>query len=267
MNFETEFDTQLTKSELEKLLEEAEGFRRPHAKTSYKDWHDRVVEYLTEHYTSDEISEFFVSASDLVFSTFFFGDISEEDMIVSYDHAKARKALRNIIRNTAAEAEVETFPAGARRQNTASRKIFVVHGHHEATKEAVARTLERLGLEPIILSEQPNGGKTIIEKFEVYSDVAFAVVLMTPDDKGAPVGTDFEKYRNRARQNVILELGYFISALKRDRVFVLKENSVEEPSDIFGVVYEQIDQAGHWRYALAKELRAAGFDVDLNLVG
>ena len=51
-------------------------------------------------------------------------------------------------------------------------------------KLAVARTLEKLGLDAIILHEQPNLGKTIIEKFSDHADVSFAVVLLSPDDMG-----------------------------------------------------------------------------------
>ncbi len=69
-----------------------------------------------------------------------------------------------------------------------SRRVFVVHGHDDAAKTSVALFLQRVGLDPIILHEQPSGGRTIIEKFEVYSDeIAFAVVLLTPDDIGSEV--------------------------------------------------------------------------------
>ncbi len=64
------------------------------------------------------------------------------------------------------------------------RKVFIVHGHDEAAKVSVARFLETIGFEAIVLHEQVNRGLTIIEKFEVHSDVGFAVVLLTPDDFG-----------------------------------------------------------------------------------
>ncbi len=143
-----------------------------------------------------------------------------------------------------------------------SRKVFLVHGHDEAVKFAVARFLEKLGLEPVILHEQPNKGQTVIEKFEANSDVRFAVVLLTPDDEGrATTGKDLKP---RARQNVILELGYFIGKLRRARVCALYKEGVELPSDIHGVIYVPYDGAGGWRFELAKELKAAGIDVDLN---
>jgi len=101
-----------------------------------------------------------------------------------------------------------------------SRKIFLVHGHAEGPRENVAGFLRSIGLDVIILHEQANQGLTIIEKFEKHSEVGFAVVLLTPDDFGGPAGHP-EKTRLRARQNVILELGYFIAKLERNSVCCL----------------------------------------------
>lgn len=142
--------------------------------------------------------------------------------------------------------------------------VFVVHGHHEALKQQVARTIERLaGTPPIILHEQPDGGRTIIEKFESYAgDVGFAVVLLTADDRGASTSDD--ELQPRARQNVVFELGYFIGRLGRARVTVLYENGVELPSDMSGVLYTPADEAGAWQLKLAREMKAANLPVDLN---
>ena len=141
-------------------------------------------------------------------------------------------------------------------------KVFIVHGHDNAAREAVARVVSKLGLIPIILHEQPNRGATIIEKFERHADVGFAIILLTPDDEGRAKGE--EKLSERARQNVILELGYFVGRLKRKRVMVLRKGDVEVPSDIFGMVYEPLDDAGAWRFKLGAELKAAGYSIDLN---
>ena len=146
-----------------------------------------------------------------------------------------------------------------------SDKIFIVHGHDEEMKQTVARIVEKLDLKPIILHEQPNGGKTIIEKFETHSnDVSFAIVLLSPDDKGYTVDSFPDDGKFRARQNVILELGYFIGKLGRDRVFVLHKNSsnFELPSDILGVIYTPYDS--NWKFELVKELHACGYEVDAN---
>jgi len=88
--------------------------------------------------------------------------------------------------------------------STTSKEIFIVHGRDEAAKESVSRFIERLGLRAIILHEQSNVGRTIIEKFEHHSNVGFAVVLLTPDDIGAPKDWP-EDAKPRARLNVIFE--------------------------------------------------------------
>jgi predicted nucleotide-binding protein len=62
---------------------------------------------------------------------------------------------------------------------------------------------------------------------------------------------------------VILELGYFVGALKRSRVCALKKGSIDLPSDIFGVLWKEIDPANGWMLELAKELKHAGLPVDL----
>jgi predicted nucleotide-binding protein len=141
--------------------------------------------------------------------------------------------------------------------------IFVVHGHDTATKETVARFLARLlGRQPVILHEQVNAGRTIIEKFEDHARAAAAaVVLLTGDDEGGVAGEPAR--RRRARQNVILELGYFVGKLGRERVVILYEPGVETPSDLLGVLYVELDAAGAWKMQLARELKAAGLDTDL----
>jgi predicted nucleotide-binding protein len=108
---------------------------------------------------------------------------------------------------------------------------------------------------------------TIIEKLEANStDVGFAIAILTGDDVGYPKDVP-AKLLPRARQNVILELGFFMAKISRGRVFALYEDGVELPSDFQGVVYTKLDSSGAWKYKLGKELRYAGFDIDLNKVG
>jgi predicted nucleotide-binding protein len=148
-----------------------------------------------------------------------------------------------------------------------SNRVFVVHGHNEEMKQSVARTLEKLALKPIILHEQPNQGRTIIEKFIDYSDVGFAVILLSPDDMAYPIGASNKEARTRARQNVILELGFFLGKLGRQHVVTLyqKDDKFELPSDYSGLLYIEYDAVGHWRYQLASELQASGYkDADKN---
>jgi predicted nucleotide-binding protein len=152
----------------------------------------------------------------------------------------------------------------ARSSPKVATDVFLVHGHNEAFKQQVARFLAAVTeREPVILHEQANSGRTIIEKFEDYAgSAAFAVILLTGDDDGGVRGSG--EWRPRARQNVVFELGFFIGALGRSRVAVLHEEGVEKPSDISGILYTPLDEGGAWRLDLAKELRAAGLQVDLN---
>lgn len=142
--------------------------------------------------------------------------------------------------------------------------IFIVHGHNNEIKSEVARLSDKIGLNPIILHEQANGGKTIIEKFEQHSNVGFAIILLTDDDLGK-TKTE-EDLHTRARQNVILELGYFIGKLGRERICPLYVKGVELPNDLSGILYTDIDEVGHWKYKLAKELKEAGYNIDMNLI-
>ncbi len=109
-----------------------------------------------------------------------------------------------------------------------SNKVFVIHGRDDGTKNTVARFLEQLKLNPVILAEQSNQGHTIIEKFEQHAQVRFAVALLTPDDAGSLQG-DTSNLSPRARQNVIFELGFFIGRLGRKGVCALTKGDVEIP--------------------------------------
>lgn len=143
-------------------------------------------------------------------------------------------------------------------------KVFIVHGRDDLAKEQVARFLENLGLEAIILHEQSDGGQTIIEKLESNTDVGFAVVLYTACDVGKY--KDDESLQGRARQNVVFEHGYLIAKIGRKNVLALVKESVERPSDISGVVYTAMDSGGAWKTKLANELKSSNFDVDMNRI-
>jgi predicted nucleotide-binding protein len=186
----------------------------------------------------------------------------------------------------------------SKEKNPDNRKIFIVHGQDEKIKGEVEEFLISIDLEPIILHKQASLGKTIIEKVEHYSDVGFAVILLTKDDFGGvpPREEDYASLRKltsnssqqldtsknpqlmseyvkfiqeillglkpRARQNVIFEFGYFIGLLGRGRVAALCEDNIERPSDIDGLLYTPLDQGGEWKKKLAKEIDAAGIKID-----
>lgn len=140
-----------------------------------------------------------------------------------------------------------------------NNKIFIVHGHNEALKQEVARLVEKQGLEAIILSEQANRGKTIIEKFEEHSDVGAAICLFTGDDYGKAKDATSENLR--ARQNVVFEAGFFMGKLGRENVILIADSNIEVPSDLQGVVYTSKTM---WQTDVLRELKAIGYNVDFN---
>lgn len=142
-------------------------------------------------------------------------------------------------------------------------RVFIVHGHDNQMKQHVARVVSKLGLKPVILHEQPNNGKTIIEKLVKHSKQSgYAIILLSPDDiafnKSNP-----DNQKDRARQNVIFELGLFIGLIGRERVFAIVKNSgkFELPSDYLGVVYTKYDENGAWGFDLVRELKSLNYSV------
>lgn len=155
--------------------------------------------------------------------------------------------------------EMSDEPTNSSNQQSDMSKIFIVHGHDGELKQSVARIIEKQGIEAIILSEKANQGRTIIEKFEDYSDVGGAICLFTADDVGNE--KDEATSNPRARQNVVFESGYFMGKLGREHVVILADNGVEMPSDLSGVVYTN---TASWQFELLKELNAMGYNIDTN---
>lgn len=176
----------------------------------------------------------------------------------------------------------------------ALNNVFIVHGRdHDPMKELKTMLLE-FDLNPIVLHEQPGGSRTIVERLERHSDVGYAFVILTPDDAGAlgrsfarllnALRRDFFRYadidansraernlrkmhsllKRRARQNVVLEFGYFIGLLGRDRVCCLLKGTVEKPSDMEGIVYVAFKRSvNEVRHMIIKELKEAGYEIRL----
>jgi predicted nucleotide-binding protein len=159
------------------------------------------------------------------------------------------------------EAEEAAGREDARVKRVANAPIFIVHGSDTTRAQLVARAVERAtDREVVILREQPNGGRTIIEKFEDHAqEASYAIVLITADDQGGPA---HKPSRPRGRQNVIFEMGYFYGRIGRKRVCVLLDPGVEQPSDMSGIVYVDFGNDGAWKSELFREMHHAGFQID-----
>ena len=166
-------------------------------------------------------------------------------------------ALKEDLKFSAPET-IEPAPTDQNDVAPPSSEIFIVHGRDDAAKIEVARLVERAGLEAVILHEQANGGRTIIQKFEDHGSAAgFAIVIMTPDDVG---GLDKNSLQPRARQNVIGEMFWFAGRLGRKRVCALKKGAIEVPTDFAGVGYVDMDSSGAWKKDVLRELEHAGYE-------
>ena len=236
---------------------------------SYYKWNDFNTELLKRQFTTEELSEEYSHWIGIGSISMYepslgekIGDLHKDidDKIHRLDSIVERLELIPVSSQVKAESSSTNKP----KKKIDRNKIFIVHGHDNEAKLEVARFVEKIGFEPIILHEQASGSKTIIEKIEAYSDVGFGVVIYTPCDVGAK-SSDSANLNGRARQNVVFEHGFLIGKLGRPNVCPLVKGSVETPNDISGIVYTSMDST-NWQLELAKELRAAGYAIDMNKV-
>lgn len=220
---------------------------------AFKDWKAKVKLQLAKF---GEESVQYKSWSKIHFSPVAYFD--ETDYVTPCrEGLESAKSLLEAILEDMEETEMNT----SEKVIMDSNSVFIVHGHDEALKYKVSNLLRKIGLNPIILHEQTNSCITIIEKIEKHgSEAGAAIILFTPDDTGkANKETD---YKNRARQNVVFEAGFFIGLLGREKTMIIKsDDSVELPGDLSGVVYADDNE-----FAIARELRNMGFDVDMNKI-
>jgi predicted nucleotide-binding protein len=238
------------------------------AEKIYGKWNDFNVELLKRIFTNDELSEEYTSWAGSI--VMFSGEKSLGKKVSDFYEEIDEK----IHRLESMAERLELIPESSAAPQKASdlvterkidkSKIFIVHGHDDSAKLEVARFIEKIGFKPIILHEQASGSKTIIEKIEAYSDVGFGVVIYSPCDLGSK-NIDPPVLSGRARQNVVFEHGFLIGKLGRSKVCSLVKGNVETPNDISGIVYTSMDSS-NWQIELAKELRAAGYPVDMNNV-
>lgn len=226
---------------------------------SYGKWNDEVKLFLSMGFSTETLGLYnSITPNPNVFAT----DLVEGLRDTMRSKLNYLEKLQAMVKYSAIQSPVSTEQNVNKEMK--SQKIFIVHGHDNELKVSVARFLEKVGLEPVILHEQVNKGKTIIEKFEAFCEtVTYAIILLTADDLGCSKNKKDDQYP-RARQNVIFEMGYFIGKLGRDNVSILKDDDVEKPGDIDGVVYISANNEHEWMLKVSQELTSAGYNIDLN---
>lgn len=179
------------------------------------------------------------------------GEISHEEFV-----RNIHEALLNLLDEAIDFLDMSADEEEHTGEDVVKNKIFIVHGHDEALKYQLSDWLRKIGVEPIILHEQANGGtSSILDKLERYSDVDCAIALFTADDVGSEKGKELQP---RARQNVVFEAGMFLGKLGKKRVIVLYEEGIESPGDLGGCVYIPADKYDGWKEKLRLEFDAMG---------
>lgn len=239
---------------LSKLYSEADTLiknNKVYSSHELQSWRNNSLIFLSNKYGKDSIE--YKSFASIKFKRSCYS--SHENLIYCQEDIKTAQGIfENLLEDMKDISNIsKTF---------SNDKIFIVHGHDDNLKNSVARLLEQQGIEAIILHEQANAGKTIIEKVEHYGNsVGAAIILFTPDDKGKAISE--KEYKNRARQNVVFEAGYFIGYLGRDRIIpLISDSGIELPGDLSGVVYT----SDMWQFKIMQELKAMGFNVDMNKI-
>lgn len=244
------------KEKLESLIKEIDKLVDHAVTTSvpaFRAWKTEVERFLIKRFGEDSFEH-----RDFVKTTFKPGVwTSQQELVGACKNGLI--ATKIVFEGYLDEIETAVVMNVGKLPDLTTDRVFIVHGHDGELKHAVARLVEKQGLEAIILSEQANKGKTIIEKFEENSDVSGAICLFTADDFGRAKADPNEKAR--ARQNVVFEAGYFMGKLSRERVVIIAESGLELPSDMQGIVYTN---KNNWEVDVLKDLKAMGYPIDFN---
>lgn len=239
-------------------------------KEDYYSWSDYNSEYLKQAFNKEN-NEYKKSYDDV--GSFFFGSIGgrtspaqelkdfKDKINNKLSNLKKLRAKTDLLKTSSVGSEVSIIS----NIELDKSQVFIVHGHDDVAKTKTARFVEKLGFEAIILHEQASSSKTIIEKIEEYSNVGFGIILYTPCDIGGKKNANPD-LKSRARQNVVFEHGFLIGKIGRSNVCALVKGDIETPNDISGVVYVSMDEADAWRYTIARELKKAGYDIDMNKI-
>ncbi|MFA5816854.1 MAG: nucleotide-binding protein [Bacteroidales bacterium] len=237
--------------ELERLAIEYNSERRKGFRTSNVNSYTYIDLYLKWFAEAKDLFMEYFDESDKLLKDFIDYETSGNGYVLNDNFTRQYPIFQLLVEKIKnGQKKMDIVP---KKKRMKTNKCFLIHGHNESLKFEVARFLEKeLGIHVTILHEESNKGKTIIEKFEANSIVDFAIALWTHDDEGKAIAD--KDLKPRARQNVVLETGYFFGSLGRDKVIVLNEPGIELPSDYSGLIY--ISLKDNWKHDLIKEIEA-----------
>ncbi|MEJ2901523.1 nucleotide-binding protein [Pedobacter panaciterrae] len=188
------------------------------------------------------------------------------ETILSQGKGTSKGKIDALIRNPGA-GEAKLIPTESKPEVAKSPQLFVVYGHDQTSRDQLELILSKLGIEPFILAKSSGEGLTIIEALERHlgteGTANVGIVLLTPDDLGYAKRDGEGAIKERARQNVILEMGMLISKLGRQNTLILVKGRLERPSDTDGIIYHSFtDHVKEVGLALVERLERSGFPID-----
>jgi predicted nucleotide-binding protein len=149
-------------------------------------------------------------------------------------------------------------------QFTPRSGVLIVHDRDEVVTKAISQFIRRLGFELLLVYEQPDGAREALENFSQHPQISFAMLLISVAGIAA---TSPEQRIAPAFRQAAFELGYCSGKLGPGKVCVLFTDGPEEVfQDEFGIQYIPVDSADGWQLQLAKHLKRAHIELDLNRV-
>ena len=158
--------------------------------------------------------------------------LSEEELIIEFESIKPKPQLKS----------------------KGLGKIFIGHGRSKLWARLQIFIKDDLNLQTLTFEDESRTSETIINILAEFLDnSSLAILVMTAEDETS-------EGKTRARQNVIHEAGLFQGRLGFDKVIILKQEGVEEFTNIAGLQYipfsgENIEQCF---YELQRKLKKLG---------
>ncbi len=163
----------------------------------------------------------------------------------------------------AASTHEEKGPGVESMEKAKGRKVLIVPVRNEEKKAELEAFLEKLDVEPYSLEDAFEAGADPLAKIEQPGMVPFAIVLLTGDDYGYPKGSP-ENAKPRPSQTVVLGLGYLLARLKPEQLCALCEEGLDLPPGLKRSSLIPHDAGGLWKLLMARAMKMAGVDIDLN---
>jgi len=263
-------------AKIQDLIERAERLQNSKiTDPAFKSWRNDSIRFLQKVF-GEESHEALTFKNITFYITYITYDIfrdgwKEHILNEKYNFKKGLRTAIFYLKNFESEIlhDVDIEEREQKDSNNAPHKeshkknILIVHGRNDGVKDKVANFISKLGIEPIILNEQLNRGRTLLEKLEEYSDIKAAIIIFTNDDIGN--NNNDSEYEKRARQNLIFEAGYFHGKLGNKNMIVIAEQGVMLPSVLEGYTYFKMDREEKWKEDIAKKLKSMKrYNIDIS---